>query len=330
MTTFKNEFSWSKSRDDIFHKCQRQYYYHYYASWGGWQRNADERTRKIYVLKKLTNQHLWMGDKVHQAVRLVLEAYRKEMPIMPEDQMVERMLDNMRVDFRNSRDGLHWKNPQTCGLYEHEYQSELSDEEWKKIAKHVEDCIRNFYHSSVFEEIKAIPVDRWLAVEELANFHLSELKVYVSIDFAFRRDDGVTIYDWKSGSSVNYDQDLQMACYGWYAWQKWNVDPKSIRLVEVNLNNMDTVTYDVRGVNLEKIQKRIFNSVQDMQFLLEDIGNNQGSEARFALTEDDRFCNFCNFRKVCPKWKEEPISSEAEPTHNAQPKAKTDSIKTSS
>ena len=41
MTTFKNEFSWSVSRDSTFRKCQRMYYYQYYGSWGGWNDDAD-------------------------------------------------------------------------------------------------------------------------------------------------------------------------------------------------------------------------------------------------------------------------------------------------
>ena len=50
-----NEFSWSHSRDRLFSECQLKYYYHYYGSWGGWEKNASERIRKLYVLKNLTN-----------------------------------------------------------------------------------------------------------------------------------------------------------------------------------------------------------------------------------------------------------------------------------
>jgi len=49
MTTFKNEFSWSVSRDSTFRKCHRMYYYQYYGSWGGWNDDADDKTRTVYV-----------------------------------------------------------------------------------------------------------------------------------------------------------------------------------------------------------------------------------------------------------------------------------------
>ena len=57
MADFKNEFSWSYSRDNLFQECKREYYYNYYGSWGGWEKNkADEITRTLYVLKNLQNR----------------------------------------------------------------------------------------------------------------------------------------------------------------------------------------------------------------------------------------------------------------------------------
>ena len=38
---FKNDFSWSFSRDSAFNTCKRKYYYSYYGSWGGWNKDAD-------------------------------------------------------------------------------------------------------------------------------------------------------------------------------------------------------------------------------------------------------------------------------------------------
>ncbi len=56
MTTIKNEFSWSKTRDETFKTCPRQYWFAYYGFWNGWLEDAPERTRQIYVLKNLKNR----------------------------------------------------------------------------------------------------------------------------------------------------------------------------------------------------------------------------------------------------------------------------------
>ena len=36
MSELKNEFSWSKTRDEVFKTCPRQYWFAYYGYWNGW------------------------------------------------------------------------------------------------------------------------------------------------------------------------------------------------------------------------------------------------------------------------------------------------------
>ncbi|NIM97104.1 MAG: hypothetical protein GTO24_03145 [candidate division Zixibacteria bacterium] len=42
MSEIRNEFSWSKSRDEVFQTCPRQYYFNYYA-----QGEAGESLRPL-------------------------------------------------------------------------------------------------------------------------------------------------------------------------------------------------------------------------------------------------------------------------------------------
>jgi len=51
MTELRNDFSWSKSRDEIFQTYPRQYYFNYYGYWGGWSKDTPERIKRIYILK---------------------------------------------------------------------------------------------------------------------------------------------------------------------------------------------------------------------------------------------------------------------------------------
>ena len=56
MAEIRNEFSWSKSRDEVFMTCPRQYYFNYYGYWGGWKATAPQRTWQVYMLKNLKNR----------------------------------------------------------------------------------------------------------------------------------------------------------------------------------------------------------------------------------------------------------------------------------
>ena len=75
-----NELTWSVSRDNLFQSCPRAYYYTYYGSWGGWERDADDATRKLYILKNMQSLAMWAGGIVHQTIAEALRrhAMKKE------------------------------------------------------------------------------------------------------------------------------------------------------------------------------------------------------------------------------------------------------------
>jgi hypothetical protein len=302
MAELKNEFSWSKSRDEKFRECLRQYYLHYYGSWGGWAYQADERTRRIYILKQLKNRQMWAGEKVHDCIRKSLHNLRNHIEPMSEQEAVDTTIEIMRKDYLGSRRGDFWKNPKTCGLFEHEYGLEIPDSEWRKNAEHVAGCLRTFYRSEVYRMIRGLPASQWLDVEDFSSFVLDGTKVHVVLDFSCRREDGILIYDWKTGRSDAKRNEFQLACYTFYAIHKWKVEPVQVMTVEFNLSSGKESRYALGGGDLEAIRKHISGSMRDMKQLLDDPDANRASEERFAFVEDERVCRYCNFRKVCPRW----------------------------
>ena len=72
---FRNEFSWSKSRDGLFRECPKKYYFHYYGSWGGWVASEDDKVKQIYYLKKLKSKELWLGSVVHDVIEFILKKF---------------------------------------------------------------------------------------------------------------------------------------------------------------------------------------------------------------------------------------------------------------
>ena len=74
-----NDFSWSKSRHEKLSECLRAYYFHYYRSWGGWDRAAPAEARELYTLKKLGNRFTWAIDMpggMKQRYAIVVEGDR--------------------------------------------------------------------------------------------------------------------------------------------------------------------------------------------------------------------------------------------------------------
>jgi hypothetical protein len=295
-----NEFSWSITRNEVFRTCPRQYYFNYYAYWGGWERDAPEATRQLYILRNLKNRHMWAGEKVHECIKHTLRNLQRGISILGVDDIVSITLNQMREEFRSSRERRYHVYPKTCALFEHEYEVELEDTEWKKIADNVDQCLRNFYNSETFSRLKNLPKELWLEIENFSSFYLDETKVWAVIDCSFRTGDGVTIIDWKTGRGYDSNISLQLACYAMFAVEKWGFKPEKVKLVEYNLLADRQAEFSVNAGEIAHARSTIMGSIADMHSLLVDVkGNVPKAERFFKKVSDDRIRNRCNFRKVC-------------------------------
>jgi len=300
MTEIHNEFSWSKSRDEIFQTCPRQYYFNYYGYWGGWGKDAPERIRQIYILKNLKNRFMWAGEKVHDCIKHTLKNLQRGISVLSLDNIVYITLSQMRDEFRSSRERRYHQYPKTCALFEHEYEVEIEDSKWKKVAQEVEKCLRNFYHSETFAMLKDLPQKNWLEVEDFSFFYLDGKKVWAVIDCSFRTEDGITIIDWKTGRTASSDVSLQLSCYAMYGQEKWGVRPEKLRLIEYNLLSDQKAEFVVTEGEIANTTGYMRGSIADMQSLLVDVEKNKPKdEAFFKRVEDDKLRDRCNFKKVC-------------------------------
>ena len=300
MVTFKNEFSWSKTRDEIFKSCPRQYWFTYYGFWNGWLKDASERTRKIYVLKNLKNRQAWAGEKIHNSIHRSISNIRRGIKVLSVEEIISITLNQMRNEFRSSRSKNYWKNPKTCALYEHEYGIEVTDQQWKEMAQNVETCLKNFYASDIYAGLKSQGKEGWLEAEEFSYFQLDNIKINVIIDCAVKEGKGIIIYDWKTGKALSEDLSVQLGCYSFYVMEKWDLPPDSLTVVEYNLFFNKANSFSVTQGEIEGIKGYIQGSVKDMQSLLKDPENNIPlPEEQFTKVEDEQVIGRCNFRKVC-------------------------------
>src|SRR3990172_2238492 len=132
MPDLVNEFSWSRSRDNVFQEYRRRYYLHYYGAWGGWEQAADPVRRALYILKQLGTRQMWAGRLVPEAVERALLALRAG-SALSEASLIEDTLRQMREEWKGSRDGVYRQTPKRTGLFEHEYAVPIRDSEWQAI-----------------------------------------------------------------------------------------------------------------------------------------------------------------------------------------------------
>ncbi|MBM4031681.1 MAG: PD-(D/E)XK nuclease family protein [Planctomycetes bacterium] len=300
MAELKNELAWSKSRDDTLKTCARQYYYQYYGSWGGWEATASESARKLYVLKQLKTRPVWAGERVHICVERSLNNLRRGIAVLSPDKIADVTLNQMREDYRSSLARNYWKKPKSCALFEHEYGVPVPREAWQQTAEDVRTCLHTFYTSELFAELRAVPRDAWLQVEELDKFALDATPIWAKIDCSFRDGARVRIYDWKTGRSLADASTLQLVCYCLHAQTKWGVAIENVLPAEFYLLVNRIQHYQVKAGDVEAARAYIRASVADMHSLLADTARNEPlAEGAFAKTPNERSCLRCNFIGPC-------------------------------
>ena len=243
---------------------------------------------------------MWGGEKVHESIKHTIRNLQRGISVLEVDRIISITLDQMREDFRSSREKRYLVHPKTCALFEHEYNVSLDDSAWKRIAQDMEQCLKNFYSSEIFALIKELPQHRWLEVEDFSFFYLDGAKIWAVIDCSFRTNEGATIIDWKTGRHTNSDVSLQLACYAMYAVDKWKLTPNTVKSIEYNLLSDQASEFFISGGEIENAKSLIRGSITDMHSLLVDVENNVPKEEKlFSKVEDNRICDRCNFRKVC-------------------------------
>ncbi len=211
----------------------------------------------------------------------------------------------MRADFKASKAKKHYDDPKrNLGLFEHEYAKPVTDDTWKKIHEEATACLKNFYDSSFFKELAADDKRTWLVIEDLEEFDFEGSKIYVKLDFARKKGDIIEIYDWKTGKEDG-DASLQMSAYAIYAMQKWNIGLSGVRTYLFNLSAPMAAAKEqpLTEASVEKAREFMRESIAGMKKLLLDVRRNIPlPRQNFKYTENTRFCDSCNFYKICEKY----------------------------
>jgi hypothetical protein len=293
-----NEFSWSRTRDNAFQECRRRYFFQYYGSWGGWDAEADPRTRALYVLKKLGTRQMWAGRLVHEAVERTLLALRDGYALS-EASLVEDTIRQMREEWKGSRKGVYRESPKRAGLFEHEYAVPIRDQEWQVLRDHIARCLRNFHHLPLLEEIKRTPVDRWILIEDIRSFAFEATTIFAAPDFGYWNGaDRLQLVDWKTGGGGG-DASVQLAGYALYARETLRVEPERVDLLEVNLREGKVTAHTCDATAMARVEDHIRLSTRAMRAYLAEPERNLAREEDFERTEELRLCKWCNFRAVC-------------------------------
>ncbi len=304
MSDFKNEFSWSVSRDALFTECKRKYYYNYYGSWGGWDSNiSDTVARELYVLKNLQLRWMWKGNAVHHEIERILKELISTGSLTPFEKSHKRVTGMMRRGFKSSREGGYRKTVNSLknelALFEHEYETEVSNEAWKRNYNETISCLENFYKSEVLETVRNLNRNNIVTIESMkpSCLSFSDEQFFIKIDLAYKLEDKLQIVDWKTGSGES--NTFQFLVYVIYANEELNHPLEDIRVLEHNLIQNKQIRHHFNSVEIENAKNDIMASIDNMKGYLSEVENNLATMTDFERTENRKTCDLCNFKKIC-------------------------------
>lgn len=298
MSNFQNEFSWSPSRHRMFESCKRQYYFNYYGSWGGWDKDADTQTQLLYRLKKITTVPQLVGTVVHDAISHALRALQVGRPIHPS--AIETYAQKLFGQHLLVSEEQRWRYSasQYTNLFEHYYNEPFTETDQIDSANHISTSLNAFFASDAYATLQSARSEDYLTIEKLTDFTLADTKIWVVLDVAIRRDESVYIFDWKTGRERQADRH-QLAVYALYATSQWGVALSDLHLQDIYLQTNTERTLDLSPDDLDQTRIFVTESVQKMRALLDDPEQNTASQDAFPMTANTHLCTTCPFKAVC-------------------------------
>lgn len=300
------DFSWSLSRHALLSECPRAYYYHYYASHNGWLKDAPEQTRKVYVLKNITNIYLLLGSLIHERAKDVINSIVNKTPPPALEILTKITRDELRQAVRESRDkDAFYRTPKYRSmLHEYYYGEGITEEMGEKIIERMEACLKNLLECELLKELPNVDTSCIKAVDKLDSINLNGINVYCAPDLVLLNPRVCQIVDWKTGKDLEEneeDEAWQVKVYAKYAKEKFKLN--ETLEIKADLVYLENGTMDERVIttkDIEDVESFINDSIENMQGYLEDKDSNFAKgTGYFPVTNDEKACSRCNFIEVC-------------------------------
>lgn len=297
--------SWSRSRHDMRRICARRYYWHYYVSWGGWDEDADETSRRAYRLKQLTALRPELGRCVHR--RAFETGFRVAQGLEPPalEELLRRTRDELNSVVAASSDRSAFvRRPRDRPFLRSAWYGEgLDDEEVERVRRRLEPTHRALHGHEIWEGVRSgeCEVEAMDDPDRVADprFELDGVPVYAEPDVVLRRrsDDRPVVVDWKTGAA-KADDRWQVALQA-LAVRATTGEEAFVGRLEY-LADDRSLEVELGPEALDRAERRARRSLEEMRAILEDPEENRAAgTSAFPLTENRSACRWCNFFELC-------------------------------
>jgi hypothetical protein len=291
---------WSYSRRGDLERCPRQYYYHYYGSTAR-RAPTEPLKQQLRELRKLSNRHLRAGNLLH----LAIWTYLKSSQVGAGDQGLidwvvrifhqDRNFSKANQVFQDTGDQQH---APTC-LLEFYYHLDDADALYQEAEERLITALTHFLANDGFEFLRFGGRRPSARVEEMVSVEDDLFTAQGKIDVAFWDDTGLTIADWKIGTSGSADENLQLGFYALWGTREYNCAPEDITVHKVHLVDKTLESFITSDVELRRVRARIIQDLEKMTLL--DPYGRSGAVEVFKPCDQPKICALCRYQGLCPK-----------------------------
>jgi hypothetical protein len=297
-------FTWSPSRARTFESCLRKYYWTYYGSWGGWASDADELTRRAYILKKLTSLPMLLGSQIHERAREIATAVGAGDAIPDFEILWQRTRRELNRVWQSSRDidGFLRRPARHPMLGEIFNSQPVSNDRLLAIRTKALRCTEHLVASPVWDEIRVSGAPpRLFDATTAVQFH--GIPMFAAPDLVYRRASGdIVIVDWKTGDLEGASN--QIAAYALYLSVGSDLSDSSNGWISraVDLNSGEQHEARITSAHMEAASRAIKESIWKMRGVIVDLDTdrNEANElTSFPLSPVPETCRSCPFYELC-------------------------------
>ena len=293
---FKNEFSWSALRLSIFMECPLAYYYHYYASWGGWETTADADTVLAYRLKNLQTVNSWVLKTFKQTIITSTLHHTKD--IRKTRRNAFSALHRDICDIRNKE---YMNDPKGLNIDRLYYRESTLSKIISEAEAILNSIFANFADSKFHTLIEEIPFLNIKKFTRPASFYCDSIKVWSNPDLVWEENGILYILNiFISEPSLTDHWAIKSGIDAIFAETKWQ--NRKVEVISLFPNLPPPLPFISITRNRKELKALIRQSSEDMLRLTKLDTDIQKTE--FAKLANYDNCEICRFRQLCKKTKE--------------------------
>jgi len=312
--------TWSVSRDQTLHICERRYYFQYLAS--ARINSRDETLREIAFLKKLKSFSMWRGNAFHSLAADYLRKVRRGTTPRITN-LIGKFQNKMKREWDFSVSRSFRSNPRAIdqdgglALFEHEYDEDLGEEDFIEAVQDVEVSARQFAVWVVDGDLvnsvrRATRV--WIEPRpygpKAPGFEIDGVQVLVKVDLALLGPDGrFEIFDWKTGlPSSRPSRQIDQAEFQVSVYQLWPhlafghpLDSIGAHLVYVATDPVGQQTFGIDQNLREYMLSLVRRSIARVLHFADLRGGKELSLKDLDFAAFEAACHRCPFKRLCQR-----------------------------